>query len=662
MKKLAGGEYIALCPAHDDKNPSLTLKQDGNKILLHCQAGCSPEAVTEKLGITTADLFPDKPEAKSEPKKIIATYDYLDGVRTLLFQVVRYQPKSFAQRRPDGKGGWLWNLNGTKRVLYHLPDILGENCDVVYLVEGEKDADSLWNHGKVATTSPGGANNWKPEFADFLAGKKVVIIPDKDTAGFAYARQVAKSLQGKAREIKSIILPGEGVKDISDWLDAGGDVTTLLELEQDVAVLFGQDRINYLSRDDCIFWDKLLPTGVVLRFKAEKLTEERTGIHGRVTISLGEIPLTWSYFNIERREERSSLASAAYGVLEDDLAKIYGKDDLRGDLDIFCAGLWDYRMSLFVPEMMAGDANSTPLVFICYPWVLEGGGTITYSPPGRGKSWWGLMVAVSVDAGCSKFWPVKQVKVLFINLERSKTSLRRRLGMVNRVLGLPANRELMILNARGKTLAEVLPVSRKYVKHYSVGLVILDSISRAGVGDLTENAAGNRVVDTLNSLCPSWLALGHTPRQSEGHLYGSIMQDAGADICVQLSSQVLDNGTLGIGLEITKQNDTGKRGQEIYGLEFDDNGLTGFRKARPFEFPEVAGKAAQSMEQTIIEFVKEQERSDATATQIADATGLNRQNVSQYLHNSGKFVVTRKGEKNATYYGLKVADREVSLI
>ncbi len=565
--------------------------------------------------------------------------------------MVRYIPKSFRQRHKNGSGEWVWNLDNVRRVLYHLPDILQVTTETIYLVEGEKDADNLWANGKVATTSPGGANAWKPEYANYLKDKRVVIIPDKDPPGLAYGRQAARSLKPNARDLHCIILPGQA-KDVSDWLEMGNSVFDLDRLEQDISTLFEPARIDYHQDDnERIYWEKSI-SGQVLRFQAERLSEERTGTHARITISL-DAPLAWSYFNIERSEDRTRLSNAAHAALGD-LGKEYLKDELRRDLDLFCAGLWDYRISLFTPEMLVGDDEVKPLNFLLSPYLLSNGGTILYAPPGRGKSYTALLWAVSVDAGCCKLWAVTKTTVLFINLERSRESVRRRLSMVNQVLGLPGTRPLLMLNARGKSLSDVLATCRKAIREHKVGLVVLDSISRAGVGDLTENASGNRVIDALSSLCPAWLALGHTPRQSEEHLYGSIMQDAGADICIQLSSQTLDDGTLGVGWELTKQNDTGKRGQEIYALKFNDTtGLTECRKARAFEFPEIEAKGTQSMEQTITDFILEQDGADATATMIADATGFNRANVSHYLKGSGKFVQTRKGTKNSVFYGLK---------
>ncbi len=654
VKRLSSGEYIARCPGHDDNKPSLTLKQEGDKILLHCQAGCSTEQVLNSIGLTINDLFikSDKGTgiATAEPPpKIIAEYDYKDENGKVLYQVVRYLPKSFRQRHRNGNNEWVWNMDGIRRVLYHLDELKAVTNETVYYAEGEKDADNLWNWGQIATTSPGGANSWHDEYADYLIGKRVVLIPHKDGAGFSYARQIANSLTGKAKELKVIILPGDRVKDATDWLDAGGDIQQLPSLEQDIEVLFASDRPTYHLVDEAIQWDKKVEN-LLLTFKAEKISEERTGIHARVNIFGQHESLSWSYLNIERREDRSSLAGAAHSALKTDAH--YEKEDTRRDLDSFCAGLWDFHLSRFVPEEMIGDETPQPISFLLNPYIIENGGTILYSPPGRGKSYTALIWVVSIDAGCNKFWVTKQRRALFINLERSGESLRRRLSNVNKVLGLPATRPLLTLNARGRSLTDVLPACRKAVQKNNVGIVVLDSVSRAGLGDLNENLSGNRVIDALSSLCPTWLALGHTSRATDEHMYGSIMQDAGADICVQLSAQIKDDGILGLGYQITKQNDIGFRGQKIYALEFSENGLTNFRMAKGFEFPDIEGKSPADMLTTIIEWITNQDSGDATASEIEKEFGYNRSTVSRLLNQSEKFIVTRK-VKQSVYYGVK---------
>ncbi len=225
-----GKGFTAQCPAHDDKRNSLSLSRgDDGKILVHCFAGCEPETVANALGLKMSELFSSNGRAGG--REILATYDYTDERGGLLYQCVRYAPKDFRQRRPDGAGGWQWSLNGTRRVLYRLPELLARSDELVFIVEGEKDADNLARLGLLATTNAGGANTWREEYAESLRGRDVVIIPDNDDAGRKHAARVAHSLQKIAARVKILELPNLPPKgDVSDWLQAGGNKDALLEL------------------------------------------------------------------------------------------------------------------------------------------------------------------------------------------------------------------------------------------------------------------------------------------------------------------------------------------------------------------------------------------------------------------------------------------------
>ena len=231
---------MSLCPAHDDKDLSLSITSDKEKILVHCFAGCPPEAIVKSLNLQLTDLFLNKREA---PPKIVKTYDYTDENGKLLFQVVRLEPKSFRQRHKNGSE-WVYSMTGVRRVLYHLPEVI--KAPAVYFVEGEKDADNLIQRGVVATTSPGGANAWRDGYAAPLLGKRIILIPDNDPPGHAYAGQVACSLRGKAI-VSCILLP---CKDVSDWL-VDHDITELPKMEQPITELlwgvFDQFRLDNLD-------------------------------------------------------------------------------------------------------------------------------------------------------------------------------------------------------------------------------------------------------------------------------------------------------------------------------------------------------------------------------------------------------------------------------
>lgn len=244
VKRAGNDKWMACCPAHHDGqhqgDQSLSITLAGDKILLKCFAGCQTLDIVKSLGLTMSDLFIGEKKKKDPVMKaprsrrqIECVYQYHDLGNKLIFEVVRYKPKAFSQRRPDGQGGYINNLNGVERVIYRLPQITAAimRGEVIYHVEGEKDAENLIKLGLEATTSPQGAGNWKPAMADYFQGAgTVVIIPDKDEPGRAYAREVAADIAARAQHIKMLELPGEGIKDASDWIAAGGTRDQLLDL------------------------------------------------------------------------------------------------------------------------------------------------------------------------------------------------------------------------------------------------------------------------------------------------------------------------------------------------------------------------------------------------------------------------------------------------
>ncbi|MFM9850021.1 MAG: AAA family ATPase [Hyphomicrobiaceae bacterium] len=232
-----GVGYRCPCPAHDDKSPSLDIKEKNGKVLFRCRANCTQNAVLTAL--MERGLWPSKNglangHSNAQPERVIlATYDYVDEGGQLVFQVVRYAPKEFRQRRPNAKGGWTNNVQGILQVPYRLPELaeaISKN-QPVFVVEGEKDCDSLVKLGIVATCSSGGAGNWRSVHAVCLKDANVVILPDNDEPGRKHADAVAMSLQGIARQVRVLALPDLADKgDVSDWILAGGTADQLWQL------------------------------------------------------------------------------------------------------------------------------------------------------------------------------------------------------------------------------------------------------------------------------------------------------------------------------------------------------------------------------------------------------------------------------------------------
>ncbi len=219
-----GGELRGPCPIHQGKRDSFAVNPETGEWFCHSSCGRGGSLISfevELSGKPFAEAAADvrsivgRPEAPPR-RHVVAEYDYLDENGRRLFQCLRYSPKDFNQRRPDGRGGWIYNLHGVRRVLFQLPSLV--NASTVLVAEGEKDVLNLVNLGFVATCNPMGAKKWLPEYSDQLAGKDVVIFPDDDTPGREHVQQAGKSLVYKAKSMRVANVPAH---DVSDWIEAG---------------------------------------------------------------------------------------------------------------------------------------------------------------------------------------------------------------------------------------------------------------------------------------------------------------------------------------------------------------------------------------------------------------------------------------------------------
>ncbi len=168
-----------------------------------------------------------------------------------LFRVVVHKPTDDASRKqvslqrfhgtisltPEGKieesGEWYYGLEKTQLTLYnaprlrHLRNSTHKRDFVVYIVEGEKDADTLTALGAIATTNPMGAMKWRSEYSPLLKGLRCIIVADNDDTGRQHAADVAQKLKGYANSVTQIdltkIMPALPLKsDISDFIERGG--------------------------------------------------------------------------------------------------------------------------------------------------------------------------------------------------------------------------------------------------------------------------------------------------------------------------------------------------------------------------------------------------------------------------------------------------------
>lgn len=249
----AGSGWQARCPCrNDDDNPSLSIGEgrDGRALLnCHRGGGCSVAEICDAMGIKVAELYPNAStpaaqtyDERNDPRvlTLVATYNYRDEDGKLLFQkqrfVDQYGKKTFKQRRPNpsGNGKWLYSLDGVDKVLYRLPEIARarRSMDLIWLVEGEKDADTLVKLGMNATTPPNGAGKWLDIHTNALAGSNIAIIADNDDSGRSHAIMVAHTLIRAGCTVTTFVPPA-GFKDITEMVEGGKSIDDLLALPLD---------------------------------------------------------------------------------------------------------------------------------------------------------------------------------------------------------------------------------------------------------------------------------------------------------------------------------------------------------------------------------------------------------------------------------------------
>jgi len=235
----ANGEVTCRCPlpthGSPDDSPSFTYNPEKGTWYCHAEkTGGGIKDLARLLNVEPPWISGN--ERGSKGGRIVAVYSYTDADGTLLYQVVRKDPKAFVQRRPDPDkpGEWLWNTKGVTAVPYRLPELLAalQRGETVYIAEGEKDVNNLAALGLTATCNHGGAGKWtKAHSKWFPAGAEVVVFPDNDDPGREHAQKVADQLIKHGCRVRIVELPGLPDKgDVSDWLAAGHTKDELLAL------------------------------------------------------------------------------------------------------------------------------------------------------------------------------------------------------------------------------------------------------------------------------------------------------------------------------------------------------------------------------------------------------------------------------------------------
>ena len=252
------------CAGHEHRNDHLCVTVDTQNEIWHCndcdtggsvidwlaiERGADPRETFKQLAIElgngngnhNGNGHTQRPRRNGEPEGVISEiYEYQDENGQRLFEVVRMDPKDFRQRHMEESGKWAWNMKGVRRVLYCLPDVLA--AQEVWIVEGEKDANTLRNLNFVATCNVGGAGKWLDAYTEALADKDIVLCGDNDDAGIKHMIMVGESLSGKVRSTRTVKIPSPH-KDVTEFVESKPDQT-----EAFIAMVDLQEKATQLYR------------------------------------------------------------------------------------------------------------------------------------------------------------------------------------------------------------------------------------------------------------------------------------------------------------------------------------------------------------------------------------------------------------------------------
>ena len=390
-----------------------------------------------------------------------------------------------------------------------------------------------------------------------------------------------------------------------------------------------------------------------LVFTASELRESSTGTHALIKVFYHDSRLVFDTYNLGRVENSRKLIRMARDSDPDFSTQVIAL--LYRELEDFvqrCKNVWLGQIS---PVLLEGDLSREPIPFRVFPHVIEGGGTILFGDPASLKSYTLYSALIATDSGTNGIWSPRQGNSLLINLERPVSTIKRRISHISQSLGLDPQYALHVLNARGRPLKTMRQQLESYIRKHDIKFIGLDSISRSGANSKDEEDA-NGLIDLLNSLECSWMAIGHVGHMDKSRLYGSVMYEAGADVMIKATS-IKPNGEelksqRAIHLSSYKVNDIPPPPGITIEFSFDQSGLNGIKKTaledHPDLFEEVTGQTINDSDRLMGLVLS---KGKVSPTSACMELGLDRKWVSRQLNGQSYVMVETLGREN--FYGVK---------
>ncbi len=526
-----GNLHCAVKVAHKsgDAHPSLTVTVAGDRITWNCKSGCSQADVREAL--TELRVWPPPKEAapaarpgeRERPRRLVAEYPYKDGLGTVIAYKGRFEygdaegGKTFLWRR-EGSDRWggLQGIAMEELPLYNLEGVLDPDAasEIVYFVEGEKAADACIEHGLVAVSLGGGANQQQFGHAlDQLLKRDVVLWPDNDEPGYALMARLAAALP-RARFLK-----------LPDWMPPKGDAYDFFaDREKRGGVALIAELVQH--REPKVTWDA----------EEQRATVEIWQPEGAVMFSFNDWHLGPNKIEVNCRTSIGGMQDEEHETENRvNLLSLSDKDRYRLLLDKFFTdrlpgkNRWTVlfeRAARLANNTYSTAARSVDLADIRPDYTalyrLEGiipEGVITtfFAPGGAGKT--NIVMDIAVGLSYEAVWlgrPGTPGVVLYVDYEGDAQSITRRYWRI--LQGHDKTPDAAAFHywpARGRPFANIVQAVKAEMKRVGADILIIDSAGPACGGKPEDSDAALGMFNAIHELHCTTLLITHVNRQGD---------------------------------------------------------------------------------------------------------------------------------------------------
>ena len=666
----------ARCPAHDDENPSLGVKEDTKtgELVVNCRAGCSREKIFLSLG---ADGSGSRPKTKSGKRKkttrkspsggkLVDTYEYrsLEGVPLALKK--RYEPtdapKYFVWADPQDaeKRGLPGNLKEEDLPLYNADKVREQKSKKIFFVEGEKAADALEKaYNALSVCLPGGAGtkNIPPEQLEILRGRKIIIWPDNDPGGRSLMRTVVTALEGIATNtlIISPYVPPKG--DAYNYVQAGHtkkDLTNLIkETPQEPSVVEILDGYEVTIPE----------SGGLIKFRFENLEYAPHKVEADISVWHEQVSIP---HRISLRQNLLS-ASSQEGFVRQ-LTKYFDEKDqttwfrlVNNAYDL----ILDKNRNREADEWVMAPLPKVSNLYHIHPLVTEDGLTVLFGMGGSGKSYLTALLSLltatghELKIGNDVFVAHNPGGVIYVDYEASRARLHRRMKALARGLGIEARLldqkdfPVYYVSGGGIPLRQQVPSLRKLFKEKRDGrLLIVDSVAQATDGELKDEGPVSAYSNAITRIgATASISIAHvTKDQGHDYPFGSVFWHNAPRLTWNVQRLNGEDDEMGLAVYNRKSNDDNLKAP--LGLVFNFSGAV---QDPDFTVTITAGDVKE-MEEKSKKGMGRAEEVDAlldekpcTKEEIAKEKGWDRTIVSRLFNaenNKGRWVPVNERENN----------------